>query len=89
MTSAALSSVTMIALLGALIGAGLLLARKRDRIQGLFGPGAKAIRAFADVAPGARIAVVDLDGMTIVCGIGKTGITAIQVVDGVREQVTS
>ncbi len=89
MTSTALSSALMTLVIGVLIGAGILLARKRDALQSLFGAAKGPYKAVVDLAPGVRLAVVELDGMTIVCGIGKSGITALQVVDHAKPQVVA
>ena len=70
----------MTVLLGVLVGVGYLLSRYRDRLNSYFAPGARSPRATVDVAPGARLTVVEIDGMTVVCGINRTGITALQVV---------
>jgi len=73
-------SIMMTVLLGVLIGVGFLLSRYRDRLNAYFGPRARITRASVDVAPGARLTVVEIDGMTVVCGINRSGITALQVV---------
>lgn len=73
-------SITMIALLGLLIGASLLLTRFRDRLNARFGASARLLRASVEVSPGARLIVVDVEGMTVVCGLSKAGITALHVV---------
>ena len=80
MTTLGAYSVMMIVLLGILIGVGFLLSRYRDRLNSYFGPRARITRASVDVAPGARLTVVEIDGMTVVCGINRSGITALQVV---------
>jgi flagellar biogenesis protein FliO len=73
-------SIMMTVLLGVLVGVGFLLSRYRDRLNSYFGPRARITRASVDVAPGARLTVVEIDGMTVVCGINRSGITALQVV---------
>lgn len=73
-------SITMALLLSALIGAALLLARYRDRLHAYFGTRPSASQAVVEVAPGARIMVVEIDGMTVICGLNKSGVTALQVV---------
>ena len=72
-------SITMVVLLGFLIGCALLLARYRDRLLARFGARPKVFRASVEVAPGARLMVVDIEGMTVVCGLNKSGITALHV----------
>ena len=77
-------SITMAVLLGLLIGVALLLRRYRDRLHSYFGARHGVSRAMIDIAPGARLIVVEIDGLTVVCGLNKTGITALQVVQGAR-----
>jgi len=79
-------SITMALLLGCLIGVAILLARYRDRLNAYFGARPSSSRASLDLAPGARIMVVEIDGMTVVCGLNKTGITALQVVQGAPDR---
>lgn len=73
-------SITMVLLLGGLIGLALLLSRYRDRLHSRFGARFPFSRANLEIAPGVRIMVVEIDGMTVVCGLNKTGICALQVV---------
>ena len=80
MTTLGAYSIMMTVLLGVLVGVGFLLSRYRDRLNSYFGPRARITRASVDVAPGARLTVVEIDGMTVVCGINRSGITALQVV---------
>ena len=80
MTSIGAYSVMMAVLLGVLIAVGIALSRYRDRLNSYFGPRSRLTRASLDIAPGARLTVVEIDGMTVVCGISRSGITALQVV---------
>ena len=75
-------SVTMALLLGGMIGVAILLGRYRDRLNAYFGARPRIAKANVELAPGTRIMVVEIDGMTIVCGLNKSGITALQVVQG-------
>ena len=77
-------SITMAVLLGSLIGVALLLKRYRDRLHTYFGTRNGVSRAMIDIAPGARLMVVEIDGITVVCGLNKSGITALQVVQNVH-----
>jgi len=77
-------SITMAVLLGSLIGVALLLKRYRDRLHTYFGARHGVSRAMIDIAPGARLMVVEIDGITVVCGLNKSGITALQVVQNVH-----
>ena len=80
MTTIGAYSIMMTVLLGVLIGVGYLLSRYRDRLNSYFGPNVRSTRTTVDVAPGARLTVVEIDGMTVLCGINRSGITALQVV---------
>ena len=80
MSSSGLYSAVMAVLLCILVGVGFLLSRYRDRLNGAFGGGPKAIKKSVDVMPGVKLAVVEIDGMKVVCGMNKSGITALQVV---------
>ena len=73
-------SIMMTLLLGGLIGLAMLLARYRDRLHAYFGARSRIARANIEIAPGARLMVVEIDGLTVVCGLNKSGITALQVV---------
>lgn len=77
--------IMMTVLLGVLIGVGMLLSRYRDRLNSYFGSRSRVTRASIDIAPGARLTVVEIDGMTVVCGISRSGITALQVVAPIAE----
>jgi hypothetical protein len=70
----------MAVLLGVLIVVGILLSRYRDRLNSYFGPRSRSTSVTLDIAPGARLAIVEINGMTVVCGISRSGITALQVV---------
>ena len=80
MSSSGLYSAVMAVLLCVLVGVGFLLSRYRERLNNAFGTGPKAIKKTVDVLPGVKLAVVEIDGMTVLCGLNKSGITALQVV---------
>ena len=79
MTNIGAYSITMVMLLGLLIVVALLLTRYRDRLNARFGARARTFRASVDVSPGARLVILDVEGMTVVCGLNKSGITALHV----------
>jgi hypothetical protein len=70
----------MAVLLCILVGVGFLLSRYSDRLNNAFGSGPKAIKKSVDVVPGVKMAVIEIDGMKVICGLNKSGITALQVV---------
>ena len=80
MSSIGAYTVMMAVLLGVLFVVGILLSKYRDRLNSYFGPRSRSMSATLDIAPGARLAVVEIDGMKVVCGISRSGITALQVV---------
>ncbi len=80
MTSAGLYSAVMAVLLCVLVGVGFLLTRYRDRLHNAFGSAPKALKKSIDIAPGVKLAVVEIDGMKVICGLNKSGITALQVI---------
>jgi hypothetical protein len=70
----------MAVLLCVLVGVGFVLTRFRDKLNTAFSAQPKGFKKTVDVAPGVKLAVAEIDGMKVVCGINKTGITALQVV---------
>ena len=70
----------MAVLLCVLVGVGFVLTRYRDRLNAAFGNQPKGFKQTVDVAPGIKLAIAEIDGMKVVCGINKSGITALQVV---------
>lgn len=80
MSSSGLYSAVMAVLLGILVAVGFLLTRYRDRLNKTFGPRKSALRSSVDLAPGVKLMVAEIDGMKVVCGLNKTGISALQVV---------
>jgi len=71
---------TMVALLIVAIVVGLVLMRYRDRLHRAFGQRNQPIKAWTDVAPGARLVVVEIDGQRVLCGLGKDGIRCMQII---------
>lgn len=86
MSSSGLYSAVMAVLLCILVGVGFLLSRYRDRLNNAFGSGPKAIKKSVDVMPGVKLAVVEIDGMKVVCGMNKSGITALQVLGSADQE---
>ena len=86
MSSSGLYSAVMAVLLCILVGVGFLLSRYRDRLNNAFGSGPQAIKKSVDVMPGVKLAVVEIDGMKVVCGMNKSGITALQVLGSADQE---
>lgn len=70
---------------GGLAVVALFLMRYRDRLSAKFGTQGH-VRAIVPVAPNARLALVEMEGMTILCGLGRDGITALEIVTRPTEQ---
>jgi hypothetical protein len=70
---------------GGLAIVALVLLRYRDRLQAKFGV-QSAVRSIVQVTPQARLALVDVEGMTVLCALGRDGITAMQIVTRPQEQ---
>jgi hypothetical protein len=45
-------------------------------------------RATVQIAPDISLSIVELDGLTIVYALGKTGVTALQIVEPSRRDQT-
>ncbi len=70
---------------GGLAVVALLLLRYRDRLQAKFGV-QSAVRSIVQVTPQARLALVEVEGMTVLCALGRDGITAMQIVQPPQER---
>lgn len=64
---------------GGLAIVALVLLRYRERLHAKFGTQG-GIRSVVQVAPNARLALVEIDGMTVLCGLGRDGVTALEIV---------
>lgn len=64
---------------GGLAIVALFLLRYREKLQSKFGTQG-AVKSVVQVAPHARLALVELNGMTVLCGLGRDGITALEIV---------
>ena len=64
---------------GGLVIVALILLRYREKLQARFGAQG-GVRSMVQIAPNARLAVVEIDGMTVLCGLGRDGITALEIV---------
>lgn len=74
------SMISVLLLLGGLAAAALLLRRYRDRLAGRFNQGPIALRGILNVGDGSRLILVEVDGTTILCGIGRNGVGAMQTI---------
>lgn len=69
---------------GGLAVVAFFLMRYRDRLQAKFGLQG-SVRQVVQVAPNARLALVDIDGMKVLCGLGRDGITTLEIVSRAPE----
>lgn len=56
-----------------------VLIRKRNTLHSRF-RNPEGIRRVIDIGGGMKIALVEIDGHRIACAIGKTGVTAMQII---------
>lgn len=64
---------------GGLVIVALVLLRYRDRLHSQFG-GQKTVKSVVQIAPHARLTLVEIDGLDVLCALGRDGITAMQIV---------
>lgn len=64
---------------GGLAIVALFLLRYRERLQAKFGTQG-GVKSMVQIAPNARLALVEIDGMTVLCGLGREGVTALEIV---------
>lgn len=64
---------------GGLAIVALILLRYREKLQAKFRTQG-GVRSMVQIAPNARLALVEIDGMTVLCGLGRDGITALEIV---------
>ncbi len=64
---------------GGLVIVALILLRYREKLQAKFGV-QSGLKSVVQVAPNARLALVDIEGMTVLCGLGRDGITSLAIV---------
>ena len=64
---------------GGLAIVAFFLMRYREKLQAIFGVQG-GVRQIVQIAPHARLALVDIEGMTVLCGLGREGITTLEIV---------
>ncbi len=67
----------------ALIGLALVLTRFRNTLTARFGVSRPriaggSVRAMMDFGNGARLAIVEIDGVVLACGLTRGGVTSMQ-----------
>ena len=88
MSTAAVSYLETAIVLIVLLVSTLLLLTYRNRFLGGMGGKSNLTRATVQIAPGISLSIVELDGLTIVYALGKTGVTALQIVEPSRRDQT-
>ena len=81
MSSAAASYLETALVLIILLASTLALLAYRNRLYGRAGGKNSLTRASVPIAPGVSLSIVELDGLTIVYAMNKTGVTAMQIVE--------
>lgn len=69
---------------GGLAVVALFLMRYREKLHTKFGVQG-GVRQIVQIAPHARLAVVEIEGMTVLCGLSREGITTLEIVNPVPE----
>lgn len=72
---------TLVVFFTCLIGLALVLGRYRDRINQKFVKGPMVIKGVVPLGDGARLYMIECEGVTVLCGVGKSGVGAVQVIE--------
>ena len=75
------SLISVLVLLGGLAAAALFLRHYRDRLAGRFNQGPIAMRSVLNVGDGSRLLLVEVEGVTVLCGLGRNGVGAMQIIE--------
>ena len=74
------SLLSVFVLLGGLMATAWFLRRYRDRLNRHFTQGPMTMRGMLHLGDGARVYLIDVEGVSLVCGVGRNGIGAIQAI---------
>jgi flagellar biogenesis protein FliO len=80
------SLISVLLLLAVLAAAAIFLRRYRDRLNGRFGQGPMTLRGMLNLGDGTRLVLVDVEGVSIVCGVGRNGVGAIETISKAKAQ---
>ena len=83
------SLISVLLLLVVLAAAAIFLRRYRDRLNGRFGQGPMTLRGMLNLGDGSRLFLVDVEGVSIVCGVGRNGVGAIEIISTLKPQEIS
>jgi flagellar biogenesis protein FliO len=80
------SLISLFVLLGGLAVAAVILHRYRDKIAARAMQGPMSIKGITALGDGARLILVEVDGVSVLCGVGRTGVTALTPLRHIQEQ---
>ena len=75
------SLIWVVLLLGGLSAAAWYLRRHRDHLARHFNQGPIAVRGVLNIGDGSRLVLVEVKGVEVLCGIGRNGVSAMQIID--------
>ncbi len=78
--------VGLVLFFAGLLAVAFVLMRFRDKLNRRFVSGVIAVRATADLGSGARLAVVEVDGLRVLCGLDRSGVQTMQVLSKATEE---
>jgi hypothetical protein len=78
--SSVTSLISVLVLLCGLVAAAFFLRRYRDGLNRHFAKGPIQMRGMLHLGDGARVYLIEVEGVSMVCGVGRNGIGAIQTV---------
>ena len=77
---------TLVVFFACLIGLALVLGRYRDRINQKFVKGPMMIKGVVPLGDGARLYMIECEAVTVLCGAGRNGVGAIQIIEPVKKE---
>jgi flagellar biogenesis protein FliO len=77
-----MSLLPVLLLIGGLAAAAVFLRAYRDRLNKHFVKGPIRIEGMAHLGDGSRLVLVDIEGTRVACGVGRQGISAMQIIAG-------
>lgn len=77
---------TLFVFFACLIGLALVLGRYRDRITQKFVKGPMVLKGMMPLGDGARLCLIECEGVTVLCGVGKNGVGSIQIIEPVKKE---
>jgi flagellar biogenesis protein FliO len=83
------SLISLFILLGGLAVAAVILHRYRDKIALRAMQGPMTIKGVTALGDGARLVLIEVDGVSVLCGVGRTGVTALTPLRHVQEGTAS